>query len=120
MRNSLIAVVALIALGFGGWRVIQSMQSTPNEIVLGEEPEEITYLCLETGKLSLGEWQPMPALNPATGKKTLVQALYCEKCDKWYRAPPAAMAERSPRGPVCPVTGTGLAVEGPISAPVAK
>ena len=117
MRNSFIVIPALLALGFGGWTVLRTFHSMPNEIVVGEEPEEITYLCLETGKVSEGAWQPTPALNPATGKKTLVQGLYCAKCNKWYRAPPPEMVERSPRGPSCPVTGDPLSMEGPLSAP---
>lgn len=115
MRNSYFIIPALLALGFGGWTVIRTFQSTPNEIIIGEEPEEITYVCTETGKLSQGEWMPTPALNPATGRKSLVQGLYCAKCRKWYRAPPPEMVERSPRGPTCPVTGEPLSVEGPLT-----
>jgi hypothetical protein len=66
------------------------------------------YVCRETRKLSRGPRQATPAVNPKTGRETLVQALYCPKCRTWYPAPPAALAERMPGGPVCPKTGTPL------------
>jgi uncharacterized protein YbaR (Trm112 family) len=31
-------------------------------------------------------------------------ALYCPNCRTWYPAPPAAVRELQPLGPVCPVT----------------
>lgn len=114
MRNGLTLLFAVLVLGFGGWTIYSAFRSTPNEISLGDEPEEITYLCTETGAISRGEWQPMPALNPVIGKKTLVQALYCSKCKTWYKAPPAAMQQQSPRGPTCALDGSPLTTDGPL------
>lgn len=113
MSSKVLIVATLCAIGFGGWRVLSTFQSTPNEISVGVEPEEITFICTETGAISHGEWMPTPALNPATGKRTLMQALYCAKCKKWFRAPPPEVAEQSPGGPVCPVSGDRLTVEEP-------
>jgi hypothetical protein len=115
MHKAFIVIPALLALGFCGWTVMSAIDSTPNEISLADsiesidtEPDEIHYICTETGALSVNERRSTPAVNPKTGRRTLVQALYCCKCRKWYRAPPVEMAERSPRGPVCPVTGSRL------------
>lgn len=113
MRNNVILVSAILALGFGGWGVLKSFQSTANEISLGTEPDEITYICTETGSISHGELKSTPAVNPATGRRTLVQALYCAQCKKWYPSPPPEMAERSPRGPVCAISGGPLTVSEP-------
>jgi hypothetical protein len=74
----------------------------------GARPAEITYLCRETGETLKAPRQQTPAVNPQTGRKTLVQALYCTSCQAWHAAPPPAMAERLPLGPVCPVHRTPL------------
>lgn len=86
-----------------GWR------SAPAPLTAGSPPaDEIMYVCRETRALSRGPRQTTPALDPKTGRRTLVQALYCPKCRKWYPAPPVELFERMPGGPVCPRTGTPL------------
>ncbi len=114
MRNLLIALFALIALATGGWTVYRQVQAPPTSVTIGEEPEEITYVCTETGDVSRGEWQPTPALNSRTGRKTLMQGLYCSQCRKWYPAPPPEMVNQQPRGPACPKDGSALTVEEPV------
>ncbi len=113
MRNVMIGLMALVAFATCGWTVYRQVQPPLVSVTIGEDPEEITYLCTETGEVSVGEWQPMPALNPKTGRKTLVQALYCSQCRAWYPAPPPEMAQQSPRGPACPKDGSSLTVEEP-------
>lgn len=115
MHKAFIVIPALLALGFCGWTLARTFESTPNEISIGDsigavdaEADEMHFICTETGVVSVGEPQSTPAVNPKTGRRTLLQALYCPKCRKWYRAPPPEMAERSPRGPVCPVSGDRL------------
>lgn len=110
MHNRLLIIPAMIALGFGSWTIFQSFKTTPNEISLREEPDEITFICTETGETSRGELRSTPALNTRTGRRTLVQALYCRKCQKWQPAPPPVMVERSPRGPTCPLCAAPLAM----------
>jgi hypothetical protein len=114
MRNLSIALLALLAVATGGWTVYRQVQSAPTSVTVGEEPEEVTFVCTETGAITRGDWQVSPALNPKTGRRTLMQALYCEKCNKWYPAPPPEMAQQSPRGPACPKDGEVLTMDGPL------
>jgi uncharacterized protein YbaR (Trm112 family) len=108
MRPLLLGFFLLIALGTGGWTVYHQFKAPETSLQVGEEPEEITYICTETQEISKGEWQDTPATNPKTGRRTLMQALYCHQCKKWYPAPPPEMARQSPRGPVCPKDGQTL------------
>lgn len=99
-------VVAVLILIAGGYFALDSFSEPPEA---GPEPSpEISYICRETGEISRGPRQPTPAINPATGRATLVQALYCPECQKWHPAPPAEFAERMPRGPVCPIHQTAV------------
>lgn len=43
-----------------------------------------------------------PALHPQTGQPTLVPALYCTECQKWFPAPPIEIRERNPKALICP------------------
>jgi len=95
----------MVALMIGGF-LLCGCEEAPEP---GPEPSaEITFICRETGALSHGPRQPTPAINPQTGRATLVQALYCPECQKWHPAPPAEFAERMPRGPVCPIHQTAV------------
>lgn len=114
MRNIFVGLFVLIACATGGWTVYRQFQAVPVSLTLGEEPEDITYICTETHEVTRGEWQTMPALNSKTGRRTLVQALYCPQCGKWYPAPPPEMAQQSPRGPSCPNDGGSLTMDGPL------
>lgn len=58
---------------------------------------EVAYLCLETQELVYGPVQPVPALNPATGRRTLVRAVYSARDDKWVAAPPEEVLRRQQR-----------------------
>lgn len=100
-----IAVALMAAAVYG----LLELVSPPPEVEGGPPPaEEIMYICRETGVTSFGPRQPTPAVNPQTGKATLIQALYCPDCAKWYPAPPRELSERLPTGPRCPTHGTGL------------
>ena len=54
-----------------------------------------------------------PAIHPDTGKRTLVPALYCATCRKWYPAPPLEALQRNPAASKCPKGHGKLATEGP-------
>jgi hypothetical protein len=56
----------------------------------------------------------LPAVNPKTGKETLVAALYCSACKKWHAVPPLEVLQRNPRARQCPKTGVPLSAEGPL------
>jgi hypothetical protein len=63
--------------------------------------DEVTYFCRETRQFVRAPRQPVPAVNPATGRKTLMLALYCPECRSWQAAPPPELKDRFPAGPIC-------------------
>lgn len=103
MPKPFLAVVATVTLALVGYFGV-SWLSKPSTVAAGPPlSPEIMYLCRETKVLSRGPRQPTPAVNPKTGRTTLVQALYCPQCKKWRAAPPVALRERFGAGPLCPV-----------------
>ena len=55
-----------------------------------------------------------PETHPVTGKPTLVPAMYCSHCNKWYPAPPIEVLERTPKAAICPKgSGEKLTLDGP-------
>lgn len=78
------------------------------------ETESTVYVDLKSGEAVLAEpSQQLPAVNPATGRATLMPALYCPTCEKWYPAPPADQLNRQPGAGLCPKTKTPLIHDGP-------
>jgi hypothetical protein len=55
-----------------------------------------------------------PAVNPTTGRRTLMPALYCPKCGDWRAAPPLAEIQRNPKSRMCVKCGGPLVADGPI------
>ena len=102
-----IAAVALVARGV--WPRGAPRADLGMDAVMREPAAEITYVCRETGELIRGPREETPALNPKTGRRTLVQALYCNRCRQWYKGPPRDRVDRQPLGPCCPHDGTPLA-----------
>lgn len=72
------------ALLIGGWNFYSWMASRPPAPVIGND---VTYICLETQEVIEGPLEPVPALNPATGRRTLVLAVYSNLTNKWVPAP---------------------------------
>lgn len=54
-----------------------------------------------------------PAINPATGKRTLQPALYCPKCQRWHAVPSIEQINRKPGSTHCPKTGVPMNIDGP-------
>lgn len=48
---------------------------------------DVTYICLETKEVIEGPVQPVPALNPKTGRRTLVRAVYSNQTQEWIPMP---------------------------------
>ncbi len=57
--------------------------------------------------------EAFPAVQPLTGKRTLMPGMYCPKCSTWHPVPPPDQINRTPRATVCPKTGAALTVDGP-------
>lgn len=106
--------VALLGAGWWGWQ----RWHAPPALPVAELPAEITYLCLETGELTRGPRQVTPAMNSKLGRATLVQALYCSRCQGWHRMPPAEVRKTMPGGPVCPTTRVPLIETAPAGTPL--
>ena len=118
MKTSLLIVGGLLLAG-GGWYWLANREPARSQTGGGPAPAaEITYVCLETGSLSRGPRVETPAINPALGRATLVQALYCERCQGWHRMPPREVLDRMPLGPVCPKTRAPLRETAPAHAPL--
>lgn len=77
------------------------------------EAADIVYVCRETGDVMKAPAGPTPALNPKTGKRTLVRGLYCSKCGEWKPSPPSSAFQSNPRHLRCAKDGTPLATDGP-------
>lgn len=54
-----------------------------------------------------------PALHPDSGQRTLMPALYCPTCQKWYPAPPVEVLQRNPAAAKCPKSGDVMTANGP-------
>ena len=110
MKSLTIAAGILLTLGAIAWFTLGRGETRLS--AAPPPPAQVMWLCLETGRLSEGP-RPVsadeaPRVNPETGRPTLVQALYCAKCQGWRPRPPAAVRERMPGGPVCPKTRSPL------------
>lgn len=54
-----------------------------------------------------------PAVNPKTGQRTLMPALYCPSCRSWHPVPPPDQINRVPGATRCRKTGAALTADGP-------
>lgn len=71
----------------------------------------VAYVCTETQAVVVDAPQPTPAVNPHTGRRTLVRGMYCDKCQEWFPVPPDA---RHPEGIRCRKHGTPMSLDGPL------
>ena len=77
-------VLFAVAILLGGWSVYSWKASQPPAPVTGND---VTYICLETKEVIEGPVQPLPAINPSTGRRTLVRAIYSNVTKEWVAAP---------------------------------
>ncbi len=102
-------VLSLVVIGVGAYWVLpdrsraQSADADPN----------VVYLCRETKALIKAPPQPVPALNPKTGRKTLYRALYCAECKNWQPVPPPDMYSGNPLTYHCPKHRRQMTASGP-------
>ncbi len=88
---SLLFGVALALTGWAGWRWLGGSRPAP---VTGLE---VTYICLESREVFTGPVQEVPAVNPETGRKTLVPAVYSTRTKEWVPAPPEEVLRKNRR-----------------------
>ena len=55
-----------------------------------------------------------PAPHPQTGRRTLMPALFCRKCNVWRAAPPLAELQRNPKARRCTQCTGPLVADGPL------
>ncbi|MFV0445429.1 MAG: hypothetical protein ACK5Q5_17765, partial [Planctomycetaceae bacterium] len=56
----------------------------------------------------------VPETNSQTGTKTLVPAMYCDKCKTWHATPPVEQLQRQHGVAHCPKSGVALTIDGPL------
>jgi hypothetical protein len=91
-RLIVLRVVFAAAILVGGWSVYLWMASRPPAPVTGND---VTYICLETREVMEGPVQNLPAINPATGRRTLVRAIYSNITKEWVPAPSEDVLRRN-------------------------
>ena len=74
----------------------------------------VVYLCRETNEIVTARPQPTPAVNPRTGRPTLVRGLYCDKCRKWRPIPPPEVYSGNPLSCPCPRHKQPMSPNGPL------
>jgi hypothetical protein len=80
-----------------------------------ENSPDVVYVDTQSGAVVRGEPSAaLPAVNPRTGRRTLMPGLYCAECRKWYPAPPLEVRHRAPAAGKCPRHGTALTPDGPL------
>lgn len=76
--------------------------------------DRVVYLCRETEEIIVGPPQATPAVNPKTGRPTLVRGLYCPECQKWRAVPSSEVHSGNPLAWPCPVHRQVMSLEGPL------
>lgn len=104
----IVAGVCGVALLFG--TVFWMMPSK----VAAISSENVTYVCTETGKVIVAPAQSQPALNPETGKHTLLRGVFCPQCNKWYATPSPDHLRGNPRELKCQVHNVPMTYDGPV------
>jgi hypothetical protein len=79
-----LSVLFAAALITAGWSLYSWVAGRPPAPVTGND---VTYICLETREVIDGPVQPVPALNPTTGRRTLIRAIYSNSTKEWVPAP---------------------------------
>lgn len=78
---SLLFGTAVVLSGWGAYSWLARSGPPP---VTGNE---VTYVCLETREVIDGPAQDVPAINPKTGRRTLVRAVFSTRTNEWVPIP---------------------------------
>jgi hypothetical protein len=103
LQTLLVAMAAMMA-GCGEW-TSADVESPAREMLFVDTRSGEAVAAPATAHL--------PAVNPATGKRTLMPGLYCPECRKWRATPPIEEINRQPGAGMCPVHKTPLTPHGP-------
>jgi hypothetical protein len=104
IMQRLIIPLLLLAAGCGGESEAKSAAQAQR-----------VYFDSETKQAVAADMSPdIPALNPKTGRRTLMPALYCATCQQWHAAPPLAELQRNPKARMCPKCKGPLTADGPL------
>ena len=76
--------------------------------------QPMVYVCLETQQVMTAPPQPTPAINPHTGRRTLMPGMYCSACRAWTAAPPWDVLQRSPQAALCRTHQQPRSFDGPL------
>ncbi len=115
MKGILASALVCVAIAILTWSFWPRQPPTSINVdeegsALTEATSKVAYLCRETGEVFQLAEQSSPAVNPKTGRRTLLRALYCPTCRKWMASPPPEASDRQAVGPRCPKHGTPLAI----------
>ena len=108
MRNLLLLLLAIVVLS----GTISCKDLSGDESAVAD----VVYLCRETNEMVTAPPQTTPAVNPRTGRPTLVRGLYCEKCRKWRAVPPRDVYAGNPLSWPCPRHRQPMSPDGPLPA----
>ena len=73
----------------------------------------IVYVCTETAETFVGDLQGEPAINPKTGRRTLVRGMFCLQCERWNASQPSNHRAGNPRAQLCRVHHVEMTYDGP-------
>jgi hypothetical protein len=100
----IVALVAVLAtFGGCGRHGTDSARSAPIVYVDRETQQPVVL----TGAVDA------PAVNPQTGRRTLMPGLYCPQCQAWHPTPPLEVLQRDPAARRCPECRSPLTSDGP-------
>lgn len=106
MNTQLLITVALLASA--------SIAGCGSEDPNARPTDRMVYVDTETQQPVVHEIViPVPAVNPETGKRTLMPGLYCPTCNTWYPVPSADQINTRPNTGQCPKDKTPLIADGP-------
>jgi hypothetical protein len=78
-------------------------------------PAEMVFFDVETKQPVVQQVSAeAPAVNAATGRRTLLPGLYCPQCRAWRPAPPLEVAQRTPAALRCPQCQGVMTADGPV------
>jgi hypothetical protein len=98
-----VAVLGISLVGCGG-----------SDDVATSEASRAVYVDTKTMKAVVCDVvEDPPAVNPMTGNRTLMPALYCPSCLRWHPLPPLDQINRMPNATKCSKTGATLTADGP-------